>query len=122
MSRERSKRSVTFVTPRDEVDVISVTPLIAEKARSSGVATELAIVSALAPGSEARTSMVGNSTCGSGATGSIENATRPAISMPTATNQVPIGRWTKARENLTAPSLRPWPRHQARLPVQHDDL
>jgi hypothetical protein len=38
--------------------------------RSSGVATADAIVSGLAPGSEALTEMVGNSTCGSGDTGS----------------------------------------------------
>ena len=37
--------------------------------RSSGVATVAAIVSGLAPGSEAETEIVGKSTCGSGATG-----------------------------------------------------
>ena len=39
--------------------------------RSSGVATEDAIVSGDAPGSEALTIITGKSTCGSGATGSI---------------------------------------------------
>jgi hypothetical protein len=38
---------------------------------ASGAATDDAIVSGLAPGSEAETWMVGKSTCGSGATGSI---------------------------------------------------
>ena len=40
------------------------------KRRSSGVATDDAIVSGLAPGSAALTWMVGKSTRGSGATGS----------------------------------------------------
>ena len=37
--------------------------------RSSGVATAEAIVSGLAPGSEAETEIVGKSICGSGETG-----------------------------------------------------
>ncbi len=39
-------------------------------ARSSGAATLAAIVSGLAPGSDALTRIVGKSTCGSGETGS----------------------------------------------------
>ena len=41
------------------VEVISVTPAIAPMARSSGVATVAAMVSGLAPGSEAEIEMVG---------------------------------------------------------------
>ena len=51
-------------------DVISETPGIWENCRSSGWAIEDAMVSGLAPGSEAATWMVGKATCGKGATGS----------------------------------------------------
>ena len=51
-------------------EVIEVTPAIVANCRSSGVATEAAMVSGLAPGSEADTEMVGKSTFGSAATGS----------------------------------------------------
>jgi hypothetical protein len=45
--------------------------------RSSGVATDDAMISALAPGRLALTEMVGKSTCGSGDTGSTLNAIAP---------------------------------------------
>ena len=64
------------VVPSELVDVISVTPAMRPKRRSSGVATEDAIVSGLAPGSAALTLIVGKSTRGSGATGSCVNAAR----------------------------------------------
>ena len=51
-------------------EVIWLMPGTFARERSSGVATEVAIVSALAPGRLADTWIVGNSTCGSGATGS----------------------------------------------------
>ena len=51
------------------VEVISVTPAMAPSRRSSGAATELAMVSGSAPGLAAMTTMVGKSTLGSGATG-----------------------------------------------------
>ena len=57
------------VLPIDEVEVISVTPAISPSRRSSGAATELAIVSGSAPGRPANTTMVGMSTDGSAATG-----------------------------------------------------
>ena len=47
-----------------------MTPAMLPRARSSGAATLAAIVSGLAPGSEALTRMVGKSTCGKGETGS----------------------------------------------------
>ena len=46
-----------------------MTPAMRPNWRSSGVATADAIVSGLAPGRPAETEIVGNSTCGSGATG-----------------------------------------------------
>jgi hypothetical protein len=62
---------VIELVPRPLVEVIWPTPAICANWRSSGVATAEAMVSGLAPGSAADTWMVGKSTCGSGATGSI---------------------------------------------------
>ncbi len=59
MSRERSNCSVIRVEPSALDDVISVTPAMRPSERSSGVATVAAIVSGLAPGSEACTEIVG---------------------------------------------------------------
>ena len=56
--------------PSTETEVICEMPAIWANCRSSGCATEVAMVSGLAPGNFACTLMVGNSTCGSGATGS----------------------------------------------------
>ena len=52
-----------------------MTPAMRPNWRSSGAATDDAIVSGLAPGSAADTWMVGKSTCGSGATGSSRKPT-----------------------------------------------
>ena len=70
MSRLRSNWIVIDVVPKPLDDVISVTPAICPNCRSSGVATEDAMISALAPGKPASTEIVGKSTCGSGDTGS----------------------------------------------------
>ena len=67
--RSSSNCRVTRVLPCEELDVISVTPAMLPKTRSSGVATVPAMVSGLAPGKLACTEMVGKSTCGRGATG-----------------------------------------------------
>ena len=61
---------VTAAEPSELVEVIWVMPGICANCRSSGCATEEAMVSGLAPGRLAETWMVGKSTCGSGATGS----------------------------------------------------
>src|SRR5215471_15036329 len=58
--RLRSNWSVMFVEPSVDEDVISVTPAIRPNCRSSGVATEDAIVAGEAPGSPALTLIVGN--------------------------------------------------------------
>src|SRR5436305_6488219 len=55
---------VMFVEPRADAEVIESRPEMVENCRSSGVATEAAIVSGLAPGSEADTWIVGKSTFG----------------------------------------------------------
>jgi len=60
---------VMLVCPRELVDVIESMPAMVENCFSSGVATEEAIVSGLAPGREALTKMVGKSTFGRSLTG-----------------------------------------------------
>ena len=60
------------VEPSVLCDDISLTSAIWPKCRSSGAATEVAIVSGLAPGMFAWTEITGKSTCGSGETGSCE--------------------------------------------------
>ena len=69
-SRSRSNWRVRLVEPSELTEVISDSPAMRPKRRSSGVATAEAIVSGLAPGRPAETLMVGKSTRGKGATGS----------------------------------------------------
>ena len=92
MLRSRSNWTVIPVTPSELVDVICETPGIWAICRSSGWATEAAIVSGDAPGRDAATEMVGKSTCGSGATGSDGNATRPTSKIATISSVVATGR------------------------------
>ena len=54
-SRRRSNCKVTLVAPSELSELMLAMPSMAENSRSSGVATEDAIVSALAPGNEALT-------------------------------------------------------------------
>jgi hypothetical protein len=81
-----------FVLPSELDDVISVMPAMCPSCRSSGVATEDAMISALAPGSPALILMVGKSTCGSGDAGSTEYAIAPAIAIATVSSVVATGR------------------------------
>ena len=74
------------------VEVICETPGIWAIWRSSGCATEVAMVSGDAPGSEAETVIIGKSTCGKGATGSDGKATRPTNRTATITRVVATGR------------------------------
>ena len=70
MSRSSSNSAVIVVAPIALTEVSSARPGICANWRSSGCATEDAMVSGLAPGRFAVTWMVGKSICGSGATGS----------------------------------------------------
>src|SRR4051794_33630398 len=81
-----------LVAPRVLVEVISVTPAIRPNWRSSGVATEEAIVSGFAPGSAAETEIVGKSTCGRGDTGRIPKAAAPASATAARSSVVATGR------------------------------
>ena len=60
--------------------------------RSSGVATDEAMVSGLAPGNVAMTEMVGKSTCGRGDMGNTLKAMTPAIATATVRRVVATGR------------------------------
>src|SRR5882724_12135485 len=102
MLRLSSNCTVIEVEPRPLVDVIWLTPGIWANCRSSGVATDDAMVSGLAPGSDALTWMVGKSTCGSGATGSRVNAHTPESTIEAARRVVAIGRRTNGAEMFTA--------------------
>jgi hypothetical protein len=85
-----------------------VTPAIWENCRSSGCATADAIVSGLAPGSLAETLIVGKSTFGKGATGSIGKAARPANAIASMISVVAIGRRINGAEMFMAlPAARP---------------
>src|ERR1700721_4097551 len=81
-----------LVVPRKLEEVISVMPAIRPNWRSNGVATDEAMISGLAPGSEAATEIVGKSTCGSGETGRKLNATAPASATATVNKVVATGR------------------------------
>src|SRR5208282_5369806 len=89
---------VTDVLPSVLVEVISATPAIWPNCRSRGVATDDAIMSALAPGKPELTEIVGKSTSGRGATGSSSYAAAPARAIATVSSVVATGRRMKASE------------------------
>ncbi len=88
--------------PKVLCEVISVTDEILPNSRSSGVATEEAMISGLAPGRDADTDTVGKSTCGSGDTGSTRNADRPDSTSAAVSSVVAIGRLMKGAEKFMA--------------------
>src|ERR1035438_9452974 len=93
---------VTEVVPRLLAEVISVTAAMWPNWRSRGVATEEAIISALAPGRPALTEIVGKSTCGRGETGKTLKAMAPAMAIATVKSVVATGRWMKGSETFIA--------------------
>ncbi len=70
MLRSRANCRVIVVSPWALVEVTESSPAMVENWLSSGVATDAAMVSGLAPGSEAVTWMVGKSTLGNSDTAS----------------------------------------------------
>src|SRR5260370_41580448 len=91
---------VTEDVQRPVVEVISVTPAMWPNWRSRGVATEEAMISALAAGRLALTEMVGKSTCGKGETGRKLKAIAPAMAMATVSSVVATGRWMNGAETF----------------------
>jgi hypothetical protein len=74
-------------------------PAMVENWRSSGVATAAAIVSGLAPGSDAETWIVGKSTFGRSLMGSPRKAPMPKRTIPIMIRVVMTGRWMNRSEN-----------------------
>ena len=105
MSRFRSNCRVMLLEPMLLVDVISVTPAMRVNCFSSGVATDEAMVSGLAPGSCADTEMVGKSTCGSGDTGRERNEIMPDKATAAVRSAVPTGLWMKGADTLMSAHL-----------------
>src|SRR5574340_444319 len=70
MSRPSSNCRVMLVEPWPDCELIDSIPATVASCRSSGVATVVAMVSGLAPGSDAEMRSVGKSTCGRSLTGS----------------------------------------------------
>ena len=93
---------MSWVLPRELIEVISVRPAIRPNRRSRGVATAEAMVSGLAPGKLADTARVGKSTRGRGATGNWTNAAPPDSSRAAASSDVAMGRRTKGPEMFMA--------------------
>ena len=92
---------VMDVLPERALEVISVMPAMCPNCRSSGVATDDAMMSALAPGRSAVTAMVGKSICGSGATGRTTKASAPASATATVSSVVATGRRMNGAEMFT---------------------
>ena len=90
--RDRSNCTVIEVCPSEDTDVISVTPAMVPRLRSSGAATVAAMIAGSAPGRLAVTRMVGSSTFGMLATARKRYATIPTSSSPIASSVVPTGR------------------------------
>ncbi|KAG1241016.1 hypothetical protein G6F68_017099 [Rhizopus microsporus] len=117
MSRSRSNCNWTRVAPWLLDEVMALTPAMLPKARSSGAATVLAMLSGLAPGRSARTSMVGKSTWGSGATGNRRQATAPSSVSASARKMQATGRCSNARSMPRArQSGRAWRQRHAAGP------
>ena len=108
MLRPRSNCTVICVEPSTLVDVSCATPGICEIWFSSGVATDEAMVSGLAPGNWVVIRMVGKSTCGSGATGNSGKAASPIRKIAAISSEVAMGRAMNGDDRLTVRCFR-WP-------------
>jgi hypothetical protein len=104
MSRLSVNWIVMLVSPSALVDVIESMPAMVVNCFSRGVATAEAIVSGLAPGSDACTWMVGKSTLGRSLTGSRRYAISPKMTMAAISSVVRTGRRMKSSGFTT-----PWP-------------
>src|SRR5579862_6315276 len=106
--RDRSNCKVIEVLPSELDEVISVIPAICPSWRSSGVATEEAMISALAPGRLAETETVGKSTWGRGETGRTVKPIAPAIATARVRSVVATGRRMNGSEILIRSPLAEW--------------
>src|SRR5688572_33482010 len=106
MLRLRSNCNVMLVLPCMLDEFIDVRPEIVENRFSSGSATADAIVSGLAPGSEALTDIVGKSMAGRSATGNSRYDITPKTRMPSVMSVVVIGRVMNSAERFMNPPSR----------------
>ncbi len=102
MSRSRSNCRITRVEPWLERLLMVLTPAMAPKERSSGVATVEAMTSGLAPGKLAWTTITGKSICGSGETGNRPKLTPPSSMIARLSNIVATGRLMKGPDRFMA--------------------
>lgn len=96
-----------------------LTPAMAPKERSSGVATVDAITSGLAPARLAWTTITGKSICGNGATGNRPKLTPPNSMIARLSNMVATGRLMKGPDRFMA--ALPLPRLQTYGPSADRD-
>src|SRR4051795_7021479 len=94
------------VEPSPDDDVMLSTPAIVENCFSSGVATDDAIVSGLAPGRLALTVIVGKSTVGRSLTGNRRYDVMPKNRIPAITRIVVTGRRMNSSDRFIAPRPR----------------
>ena len=92
MSRLSTNWIVIDVLPSELVEIIESMPAIVSNCFSRGVATDEAIVSGLAPGSDAETEIVGKSTLGRSLTGRLRYAISPNRRMASMSSVVMTGR------------------------------
>src|SRR5262245_19068208 len=92
MLRLKTNCSVIWVRPNVLVELMESSPAMVEKFFSSGVATEDAMVSALAPDRLALTVIVGKSTVGRSLTARDLYPRMPKIRIPSITRVVATGR------------------------------
>src|SRR5262249_45185754 len=104
MLRSSANCSVMRVLPSLLTEDIESSEAIVENCFSSGVATAVAIVSALAPGRTAVKVIVGKSTAGRSDTASEKYASAPKNSTPSDSSVVATGRATKMAGRFTESS------------------
>ena len=97
----RSMPTYKKVNP-SQAPIMVLTPAMAPKERSSGVATVEAMTSGLAPGRLAWTTITGKSICGSGATGNRPKLTPPSSMIARLSNIVATGRLMKGPDRFMA--------------------
>src|SRR5690348_12299637 len=102
ISRSRSNSMTIDVLPWVLVALMVVMPSIVVNCLMRGVATDFAMVSGDAPGSDAETLMVGKSVRGSAATGSSPKANSPPIMSAIDINNVATGRLMQNSETFIA--------------------
>jgi hypothetical protein len=120
MLRSRSNWSVIEVDPCCDTEDIEAMPAIEAISRSSGAATEVAIVSGLAPGRRTFTLIVGKSTRGRAATGNCRNAKKPNTTNDSIISVVITGRRMQSSGSDMVPFLSATKGHEFKHHIQSD--